>query len=441
MRSRFALSAAALAAVLAAAAPAGASAAKPLRGPDGTSRDKVLVIGTDGTRWDLLREAMAAGRAPNLKALARRGFGRSTLLPYTPPVAFTMSAVGWSTISSGVGPEKHGVHTITNTDPEQATKHGYLDFLTRLEHVRSRLSTFMVGDWGNLGLHFQGGPIFSDAIDVKYDTDAGATAAEYDREDARDTRLATRYLRHGNPDAGFVYLGVVDETAHNFGSATADYRSAIDRTDARIGRLLRAIKARPTYGQEHWTVIVATDHGQKNLDTGSLLSHGMGSKLERTSFVIAAGPGVRHATRGAGVVDINPTVLHQVGISARARWRLDGRSFVKAGLPPDVTAALRGGARHLRLRVIARRGALGGARIRTLRVRLPQGVTTGRSPTTRTVDVGSRRRGNDRVGLRLSLATTAAGRRAIRHAGGLRVRATVRPAQGPTTTLRLLAPR
>ena len=166
--------------LLAAAAPAAANAA-PLHGPDGTSQDKVLVIGTDGTRWDLLKQEMKDGRAPHLAALARQGFGRPTTLPYKPPQAFTMSAVGWSTISSGVGPEKHGVHTITNLDPEQATKNGYVDFLTRLERVRPRASTFMVGDWGNLGLHFDGGPIFGDAIDEKFDTDAGGTAALADR--------------------------------------------------------------------------------------------------------------------------------------------------------------------------------------------------------------------------------------------------------------------
>ena len=65
------------------ALPAAAQAA-PLAGPDGTSLDKVLVIGTDGTRWDLLDAAMKAGRAPNLARLRREGFGRPTLLEYGP---------------------------------------------------------------------------------------------------------------------------------------------------------------------------------------------------------------------------------------------------------------------------------------------------------------------------------------------------------------------
>ena len=46
------------------------------------------------------------------------------------------------------------------------------------------------------------------------------------------TDAATRYLRRGDPDAGFVYLGLVDETAHLVGSATPAYADAIATTDA-----------------------------------------------------------------------------------------------------------------------------------------------------------------------------------------------------------------
>lgn len=66
--------------VLALAAPPALAQSAPLQGPDGTSLEKVLVIGVDGTRWDRLRAAMRAGRAPNLARLARQGFGLSSRL-------------------------------------------------------------------------------------------------------------------------------------------------------------------------------------------------------------------------------------------------------------------------------------------------------------------------------------------------------------------------
>ena len=52
--------------------------------PVASNLDKVLVIGTDGTRWDLLRDAMRDGRAPNLARLARQGFARPSMLELRP---------------------------------------------------------------------------------------------------------------------------------------------------------------------------------------------------------------------------------------------------------------------------------------------------------------------------------------------------------------------
>ena len=230
---------------------------------DGTSLDKVLVIGTDGTRWDLLDAAMKAGRAPNLARLRRQGFGQPTLLEYGPNT-ITLSEVGWSTIASGVWDDKHGVDgTKFNMDPGQATKNGYLDFLTRIENQRGRLSTYLASDWDNIGLAENGGPIFGTAMDSNFAARVPAeTIDNWNRGDAAVTDAATRYLQRGNPDASFVYLGLVDETAHLAGSATPTYAAAIRTTDARIGRLLRAVRSRPTYQFESWTILVVTDHGQ-----------------------------------------------------------------------------------------------------------------------------------------------------------------------------------
>jgi predicted AlkP superfamily pyrophosphatase or phosphodiesterase len=336
-----------LAVVLCLAAAAPAAHAAPLQGPKGTSYLKVLVIGTDGTRWDLVRQAMDSGQAPNLRRLSEQGLGGPTLLPYAPPQALTLSEVGWSTISTGAGPAKHGVTGVfLNNDPRQATKNGYLDFLSRIESVRPSLSTFLASDWANIGQHEHGGPIFGDGIDARHTLAAEDTVDSYDKDDQDVTDTSARYLRDGSPDAGFVYLGVVDEAAHNVGSATPTYRTAIAATDRRIGQLVSAIRARPSYGRERWTVIVTTDHGQQNQDSPSQFSHGGGSDLERTSFVVAAGPGIPKGVvkPAPGVVDVAPTVLHQLGLGVDPAWRLDGSSFVGTKPPPPpptVRATLR----------------------------------------------------------------------------------------------------
>ena len=227
-------------------------------------------------------------------------------------------------------------------DPGQATKNGYLDFLTRIENARSRLSTFLASDWDNIGLPLNGGPIFGSAMDANFAARVPEeTLEDWDHGDVEVTDAATRYLRRGNPDAGFVYLGVVDESAHLVGSATPAYTDAIGRTDARIGRLLRAIRSRPSYPFESWTVIVVTDHGERPLTEPSILAHYGKTKLELTSFLLGSGPGLGRNVSKPKVVDIQPTVLHQLGLRVPPAWKLDGRSLSKARPPSSASARLR----------------------------------------------------------------------------------------------------
>ena len=235
------------------------------------SLDKVLVVGTDGTRWDLLQAAMKSGRAPNLARLGREGFARPSRLEYGPKV-LTLSEVGWSSIASGVWPDKHGVDgSKLNMDPGQATKNGYRDFLTRIENNASDFDTYLASDWANIGLAENGGPIFGSLEDARFTIGVdNETLAAWNAGDVEVTDDAERYLRTGDPDASFVYLGLVDETAHLAGSALPAYATAIATTDARIGRLIRAVRSRPSYPFENWTILVTTDHGQQALTEPSV---------------------------------------------------------------------------------------------------------------------------------------------------------------------------
>jgi hypothetical protein len=302
--------------VLVCAAPAAAS-----------PHAKVLVVGTDGTNWDTLSGLMASGRAPALRSLAASGISGPTLLEYAPPFgAFTVSQVGWTTIASGVWPAKHGVTDPSNASPGQRTKNGWADVLSRVEAASPASRTFLAASWGNIGLEESGGPIFPVA-DEKVVSSAHSTA-EYDALDQRSADAAAAALTGADaPDAAFVYFGVVDEAGHEHQPSSAQYTAAVERTDRRVGQLLEAIAARPTRPREQWTIIVTTDHGQ--IDGPN--AHGGPTARERTSFVIASGPGVG-SPAAPRVVDIAPTVLHQLGLPVPAG--LDGRSFVTAP-PPD----------------------------------------------------------------------------------------------------------
>jgi hypothetical protein len=134
------------------------------------------------------------------------------------------------------------------------------------------------------------------------------------------------------------------------------YPQAITTTDARIGQVLRALRRRPTYGFESWTVIVTTDHGQRNLDEPSLVSHLSQTPLEITSFLIGAGPGLGNP-KSPKVVDIAPTVLQRLGIPVRKSWKLDGKPLARPKRS-HVSASVRKGRLRVSLRLAApKRGA------------------------------------------------------------------------------------
>ncbi|MER7620316.1 alkaline phosphatase family protein [Streptomyces sp. NPDC126503] len=304
---------AAVAATSLATAPGARAAAAPVL-PDGTSKDKVLVVGMDGLRYDRID----AAQAPTLKSLMANGtFGRSLL--YAHPMAATSSGPGWSTISTGVWPDKHGVKDNTFTGKNYAR---YPGFLARLHQIRPALSLYAAVDWPELDTHGTVTP----GADAKlvYDNN-------YAVNDKVITDITEDVLRHQNPDVLFVYFGETDAAGHSYGAASQRYLDAIAVQDAHLGRLLAAIKARPAYATERWTVIVTTDHG--HTDAGG---HGGSAVEERRTFVLAQGPGIAAGARPVDtrLVDVAATVFRQLGIVPDPAWGLDGKPIQERSTDP-----------------------------------------------------------------------------------------------------------
>ncbi|MFD3553657.1 alkaline phosphatase family protein [Streptomyces goshikiensis] len=287
-----ALLATALATQTAGAATAAAAAAT----------DKVLVIGLDGVVLDRVK----AANAPHLKGLMAQGLtAKSTL--YANPMAATSSGPGWSTIATGVWPDKHGVKDNSFTGKNYTA---YPDFLTRAENAKPSLNTYAAADWEPITSTDQNGPIFSAKVDkrlsLKGDRDG------YGSEDPKIATAAAAELRDQNPDASFVYLGQVDSAGHSYGAASQQYLDAIARVDTLVGQLLTAVQNRPTYAQENWKILVTTDHG--HTDAGG---HGGSTIQERGTFVIAKGPGIPAGSVRDDVklTDVAATALAQVGVN------------------------------------------------------------------------------------------------------------------------------
>ncbi|WP_369378684.1 alkaline phosphatase family protein [Streptomyces sp. cg36] len=299
------------AALAAAAGPLAAVARAASRTP------KVLVIGLDGTLLNRVKDASA----PRLKSLMADGLTAASSL-YANPFAPTMSGPGWSTVITGVWPDKHNVKDNEFTGQRFAQ---YPDFLTRAETARPALSTYAVASWA---------PITDTIFSSKVDGRVSTPSAEYDT--GTTARAVEKLGSAPGPDAVFVQLDNVDHAGHSYGAASQQYLDAIHGVDTQVGQLLDAIAARPTRAEEDWLVLVTADHG--HTDAGG---HGGSTWQERQTFLIAKGgtaaPGsVRHDVR---MPDVAASALAHLGIAIDPAWGLDGRPIQQPS--PDDFDALR----------------------------------------------------------------------------------------------------
>ncbi|MFE5094694.1 alkaline phosphatase family protein [Streptomyces sp. NPDC056638] len=294
------------------------AAAAPYAGlPSGTKQAKTLVIGIDGATFD----AFSRADVPHIEQLMAKGLtARSNL--YANPMAPTVSGAGWSSVATGVWPDKHQVKDNNFTAPDYGQ---YPDYATRLETADPATSTLVVGTWSPIPQI-----VFGAKTDLRI---AGGN-------DEGTTAKAEDYLAHGNPDSTFVHLDEVDGAGHSSGSASDAYLKALNTADTQVGRLLDAVTSRPTYADEDWLVVVTADHG--HTPTGG---HGGNTPLERGTFVIARGKGIEPGSvrDDVKITDIAPTVLRHEGVATDPAWNLDGTSL--AELKPDAFDALRGSLR------------------------------------------------------------------------------------------------
>lgn len=260
--------------------------------------NKVLVIGIDGSRPD----AVQAANMPNLDALVADGAYAWTAQANA---NYTWSATGWSTMHTGVWYAKHGV-----TDNSWANKHFdvYPSLMKRAEQYDPTFTTTSISHWADINTQLVDG--IDTEINPSSDADVAAQAAN---------TMATT-----SADFTFLQFDDVDHAGHTYGFSPTvpQYVSALETVDGQIGTVVNAVKARSTYAQENWLILVSTDHG------GTGTSHGGSSVQERTIFFIASGPDAAKGQIQAAVnqTDVMVTALHHLGVPINAAWNLDGKS-------------------------------------------------------------------------------------------------------------------
>ena len=265
-------------------------------------------MGWDGVRPDVLRGVPT----PVFDALVTQGTFSENAETARP----TVSGPCWSSILTGVWPEKHGV-TSNDFSPNQYAT--YPDVFSLIESISPELNTFAVADWLPLVSDEDGGPLISGAIDRKVilnGYDLGWLEA-----DELSVDLAVEEIRNADPDFLFVYVGSPDEISHNIGGIGAEYRDAIAAADRNLGRLVATIRARGSYASEDWLILVATDHGRT--EEGG---HGGNSPEETTVFYLASGSSAVVGTPAESprVVDLVATALAHLGVEVDPAWGLDG---------------------------------------------------------------------------------------------------------------------
>ena len=239
----------------------------------------------DGVRYDLT----GPETAPCVWALGRAGFLAPAPVDEATP---TWSGPCWATIATGTGVAGHG---ITGNDLTGHRLADHPDFVTVA--TRAGLPTLLaVSGWPPLARPEDGGPLFAEAstrefaavpeTGLAWDAAGEAGLAAWDAADEAITGRAAAILAEEAPRVSFVYLGAVDYTGHAAGSGAA-YRAALRAADQRVGRLVAAVRSRPSGPGETWTIVVVTDHG--HLDEGG---HGGREPEVATAWAAAAGPGI-----------------------------------------------------------------------------------------------------------------------------------------------------
>lgn len=268
-----------------------------------TQAPKTLVIGIDGSDLAKINDV----NTPNLAKLADEGLTASSNL-YAKPMSQTMSGPGWSTMATGVWPDKHNVVDNRFTTPRYGQ---YPDFLTRLEHEGA--STAVIATWDKIP-----GTIFSS------DVDTSITG----KDDEATVAAALSTMKTQDPDAMFVAFNDVDAAGHRLGARSKKYSAAHALVDEKVGRLMQQVDARRARGED-WLVIVTTDHGHKMIG-----GHGGDSDRARATYVIANGRGIAaQVRRDVKLVDVAPTVLAHHQLAVDPAWRLDGTAI--GDLAPD----------------------------------------------------------------------------------------------------------
>ena len=245
--------------------------------PEGKTEKKVVIIGYDGCRADILNEKQDKGAVSYLLEK-----GASINLTYCGGVNFpekntqdTSTAPGWCSIVTG---EWADVTGITGNGITKAVEPKTL--MTSLVENGTIDSSAFITRWKG---HFTNDD--STYIAEKEYCEEKKLDVEFAlRKDNADVHIGAMEEIESEACSDFVFIIYedTDSAGHDYGFTynNPKYKDAFKTEDAYGYEVIKAIEARATYDTEDWLIIVTSDHG------GVRTGHGNKSIQERMTFVV-----------------------------------------------------------------------------------------------------------------------------------------------------------
>ena len=265
--------------------------------------EHVVVLGLDG----LSNEGLNKASTPNLDALQLRG----VLLKKSRGVMPSKSAPNWASILTGVGPERHGIHSNQWWWLRWRRYLGYPTLFSALRRSgRASTRSAVIHEWNHFGKLW-------DPVDVDV---AHWTKSASETMEKVDEALSSA------PALMVVHLLGIDRVGHAKGWQSEAYLQAVSRVDAQVGALLALLEAKSL--RQNTLIIIASDHG------GIGTKHGGDTPVERLTPVILNGPSLREGfvieTETANV-DLFSTIQHvlQLPTLGPAEGRILREIFVR----------------------------------------------------------------------------------------------------------------
>ncbi|HEX7754668.1 MAG TPA: alkaline phosphatase [Niabella sp.] len=259
----------------------------------------IVLIGCDGFGAYALPEA----DMPHLKKLMQEGAWSLKARSVLP----SSSAVNWASLLMGAGPTEHGYTEWNSAVPEipsaDTSRYGlFPSVFSLLKEQKPEAVSALIYSWQGID------PLIEKAVTT-------IRIAGKDSDDfCADTAAAI--IQSKKPVLTFVHLDQPDGVGHNIGHRTPEYYAALKQVDARIGKIVNAVKAAGIAAET--IIIVTADHGGKGKGHG-------GKSLDEVQIPwVVCGPGVKKSYPLQNTIityDTAATIAWLLGLKAPQSWR------------------------------------------------------------------------------------------------------------------------